>query len=89
MAEGRDRISPQSSAERGGGIIAEEWRIETVADRVETTGLTWLGLTFNCCRCHDHKYDPITQREFYSFSPFSTTLKRVGRCKGNLVIPIP
>ena len=50
-----------------GGRIVEEWFAETVIDRVETTGLTWLALTFNCCRCHDHKYDPITQKEFYQF----------------------
>ncbi len=56
-----------------GGRIVEEWFVETVIDRVETTGLTWLGLTFNCCRCHDHKYDPISQREFYQmFSYFNS-----------------
>jgi hypothetical protein len=55
-----------------GGIIAEEWRVETVIDRVETTGQTWLGLTVGCARCHDHKYDPLTQREFYAlFSLFN------------------
>ena len=55
-----------------GGIIAEEWRVETVIDRVETTGQTWLGLTVGCARCHDHKYDPLTQREFYAlFSMFN------------------
>lgn len=53
-----------------GGRIVEEWFAETVIDRVETTGLTWLGLTFNCCRCHDHKYDPITQKEFYQMFAF-------------------
>jgi mono/diheme cytochrome c family protein len=53
-----------------GGRIVEEWFAETVIDRVETTGLTWLGLTFNCCRCHDHKYDPITQKEFYQLFAF-------------------
>ncbi len=53
-----------------GGIIAEEWRIENVIDRVETTSFTWLGLTMNCCRCHDHKYDPITQKEFYPLFAF-------------------
>ncbi len=53
-----------------GGRIVEEWFVESVIDRVETTGLTWLGLTFNCCRCHDHKYDPISQREFYQIFAF-------------------
>ncbi len=48
-----------------GGRIVEEWFAETVIDRVETTGLTWTALTLNCCRCHDHKYDPISQKEFY------------------------
>lgn len=53
-----------------GGRIVEEWFVETVIDRVETTGLTWLGLTLNCCRCHDHKFDPISQREFYQLFAF-------------------
>lgn len=53
-----------------GGRIVEEWFAETVIDRVETTGSTWLALTFNCCRCHDHKFDPITQREFYQMFAF-------------------
>ncbi len=48
-----------------GGRIVEEWLAETVIDRLETTSLTWMALTVNCCRCHDHKYDPISQREFY------------------------
>lgn len=65
-----------------GGLIAEEWRIETIIDRVETTGTTWLGLTFNCCRCHDHKYDPITQREFYSFFAFFNSIEESGTLSG-------
>jgi len=65
-----------------GGIIAEEWRVETVIDRVETTGLTWLGLTFNCCRCHDHKYDPISQREFYSLFSFFNNVAESGTLQG-------
>jgi hypothetical protein len=65
-----------------GGIIAEEWRIETVIDRVETMGLTWLGLTLNCCRCHDHKYDPITQREFYQFFAYYNNVPESGTLQG-------
>lgn len=65
-----------------GGIIAEEWRVETVIDRVETTGMTWLGLTFNCCRCHDHKYDPITQRDFYSLFAFFNNVAESGTLQG-------
>ncbi len=61
-----------------GGRIVEEWFVETVIDRVETTGLTWLGLTFNCCRCHDHKYDPITQKEFYQLFAFFNSIEEQG-----------
>ncbi|SPE29780.1 conserved exported hypothetical protein [Candidatus Sulfopaludibacter sp. SbA6] len=48
-----------------GGIIPEEYRVEYVADRAQTTSTVWLGLTAGCARCHDHKYDPIAQRDFY------------------------
>ena len=53
-----------------GGRIAEENRVDYVMDMTETTGTIWLALTFNCCRCHDHKYDAITQEEYYKFSAF-------------------
>ena len=65
-----------------GGIINEEWRIENVIDRAETTGMTWLALTFNCCRCHDHKFDPITQKDFYSFFAFFNNLPESGTIQG-------
>ncbi|MGV3661227.1 MAG: PSD1 and planctomycete cytochrome C domain-containing protein [Prosthecobacter sp.] len=67
-----------------GGIIGEEWRIENVIDRVETTGFTWMALSLNCCRCHDHKYDPISQKEFYQFfSFFNNTTERGTITGGN------
>jgi hypothetical protein len=57
-----------------GGRIAEESRVDYVMDMTETMGTVWLGLTLNCCRCHDHKYDPFAQREYYQlFSFFNQT----------------
>ena len=53
-----------------GGRIAEENRVDYVMDKTETTGTVWLGLTFNCCRCHDHKFDPLTQRDYYRLFAF-------------------
>ncbi len=65
-----------------GGIIAEEWRVETVIDRVETTGQTWLGLTVGCARCHDHKYDPLSQREFYALFALFNNVPESGTIMG-------
>ncbi len=57
-----------------GGRIPEENRVEYVMDITETVGTVWLGLTLNCCRCHDHKFDPLTQAEYYQlFSFFNQT----------------
>ncbi|MFN3167855.1 MAG: PSD1 and planctomycete cytochrome C domain-containing protein [Phycisphaeraceae bacterium] len=53
-----------------GGTIPEEVYVRNVIDRVETTGTVWLGLTTGCASCHDHKFDPITQQEFYELFAF-------------------
>jgi hypothetical protein len=53
-----------------GGRIAEENRIDYVMDMAETAGTVWLGLTLNCCRCHDHKFDPLTRRDYYRLFAF-------------------
>lgn len=53
-----------------GGRIAEENRVDYVMDMSETMGTVWLGLTLNCCRCHDHKFDPLTQEDYYRFTAF-------------------
>jgi Protein of unknown function (DUF1553)/Protein of unknown function (DUF1549)/Planctomycete cytochrome C len=53
-----------------GGIDPEQFRIDSVFDRVATTGTVWLGLTIGCCQCHDHKFDPIEQKEYYQFFAF-------------------
>ncbi|HYL77281.1 MAG TPA: DUF1553 domain-containing protein [Bryobacteraceae bacterium] len=61
-----------------GGAIAEEYQNEYVVDRVETTAVAFLGSTMGCARCHDHKYDPISQREFYRFYAFFNTIPEKG-----------
>jgi cytochrome c553 len=53
-----------------GGRIAEENRVDYVMDMTETAGTVWLGLTMNCCRCHDHKFDPLTQQDYFRLSAF-------------------
>jgi hypothetical protein len=65
-----------------GGIIDEEFRTEYVLDRVGTTGKAFMALTVECARCHDHKYDPISQKEFYQLSAFFNQLDEPG--KGHL-----
>jgi Protein of unknown function (DUF1553)/Protein of unknown function (DUF1549)/Concanavalin A-like lectin/glucanases superfamily/Planctomycete cytochrome C len=62
-----------------GGIVPEEYAVEYVADRVETTTTVWLGLTFTCARCHDHKFDPFTQKEFYRLFAFFNNVPEKGR----------
>ena len=62
-----------------GGRDPEESRIDYVIDRVSTTGTLWLGLTLGCCQCHSHKYDPITQRDFYSLTAFFNSIDEDGK----------
>jgi hypothetical protein len=53
-----------------GGLIAEEYRVEYAVDRVKTTATVWMGLTLECTQCHEHKYDPFTQEDYYRFFAF-------------------
>ncbi len=62
-----------------GGRIPEETRVENVFDRTETTSTVWLGLTMTCCRCHDHKYDPITQQEYFQLYDFFNQTSETGK----------
>jgi len=62
-----------------GGVIAEEYQVEYVVDRVDTTATVWLGLTLKCARCHEHKYDPFSQREFYRVYAFFNNIPENGR----------
>ncbi|WP_414663135.1 PSD1 and planctomycete cytochrome C domain-containing protein [Horticoccus sp. 23ND18S-11] len=65
-----------------GGRIAEETRVENVFDRVETTATVWLGATFTCARCHDHKYDPITQKDYYAMFDVFNQMSETGSAGG-------
>ena len=69
---------------REGGIDREEFRVEQVIDRSSTVGTIWLGMTVGCARCHDHKYDPLTQKEFYQLYAFFNTAHEV-----NIEVPRP
>ncbi len=60
------------------GSIEEEWRIENAVDRVETTATVYMGLTMGCARCHDHKFDPVSQAEFYQFVGFFNSVNEQG-----------
>lgn len=78
-----------------GGAIPEEYQVEYVVDRVDATSTAWLGLTMGCARCHSHKYDPISQKEFYRFFAFFNTVSekgldgREGNAKPFLKLPTP
>lgn len=61
-----------------GGVIDEEYRVEYVIDRTNTFGSAFLGMTIQCARCHDHKYDPVSQKDFYQVSSFFNSIKEVG-----------
>jgi hypothetical protein len=62
-----------------GGIIPEEYAVEYVVDRVDTTATVWLGLTIGCARCHDHKFDPVTQKEFYRLFAYFNNITEHGK----------
>jgi hypothetical protein len=76
-----------------GGAVPEEYHNAYVVDRVNTTGTVWLGLTVGCAQCHDHKFDPITQREYYGLYAFFHNVPENGLdgSKGNAtpLLPVP
>jgi len=76
------------------GSIDEEFRVEYVVDRVDTTMATWQGLTAGCAQCHDHKFDPISQREFYGLFAFFNNVPEQGLIRADdpppvLAVPSP
>lgn len=62
-----------------GGLIEEEYRVEYAIDRVKTTSMVWMGLSMECAQCHNHKYDPITQKEYYQFFAYFNQSADKGR----------
>ncbi len=88
LATGFHRNHPASSES---GIVPEEYRLENVFDRTNTTAKALLGLTLECARCHDHKYDPISQKEYYQFSAFFNNVDELGMVAndGNTAPTIP
>ena len=66
-----------------GGSIAEEFRVEYIIDRLDTLSTTWMGLTLACARCHDHKYDPLSQRDFYRLFAFFNNIPEKGTYRRN------
>ncbi|MGB8853119.1 MAG: DUF1553 domain-containing protein [Pirellulales bacterium] len=75
LATAFNRLHQQESE---GGSVEEEYRVNYVNDRVTTFGTAFLGLTFECCRCHDHKFDPLAQKDFYSLFAFFDDIDEAG-----------
>lgn len=85
VATGFNRCNVTTSE---GGSIDEEYYVRYAVDRVETTATVWLGLTAGCAACHDHKFDPLTQKEFYQlFSYYFSLTERA--MDGNALLPPP
>ena len=74
IATGFHRNTPSNYE---GGIDFEQYRVEAVVDRVSTTGAAFLGLTLGCARCHDHKFDPVSQKEFYQLFAFFNNVDEI------------
>ena len=72
-----------------GGSVEEEFRVEYVADRAQTVSTAFLGLTFECARCHDHKFDPLSQKEFYELTAFFDEHQRGGALLVSLPNSVP
>ncbi|MGE0760183.1 MAG: DUF1549 domain-containing protein, partial [Pirellulaceae bacterium] len=79
VASGYNRLGMMSAE---GGVQPKEYLAKYIAERVRNLGGTWLGLTTGCCECHDHKYDPLTMRDFYSLEAFFADIEERGLYSG-------
>ncbi|MGY6742343.1 MAG: DUF1553 domain-containing protein [Cecembia sp.] len=86
IATAFNRIHPQNME---GGIVEEEFRVEYVVDRTSTMGQAFMALTLGCARCHDHKYDPITQKNFFELSSFFNQVDEAGQISWDDAMPVP
>ena len=75
LATAFNRNSPMTAE---GGVIDEEWRLHYVFDRTETLSTAFLGLTVACAKCHDHKFDPISQKDYYQLTAFFNNIRELG-----------
>ncbi len=72
-----------------GGIVPEEFRVEYVLDRTNTLGEAFMAISLECARCHDHKYDPVSQKEYYELSSFFNNVNEAGQISFNDAMPVP
>ena len=86
LATAFNRLHPMNSED---GIVGEEYRVESVADRVAVLGDGIMGLTLSCAKCHDHKYDPISQKEYYQLYAFFNTINETGQIARDQTTPPP
>lgn len=77
-----------SMANNESGIIDEEYRVETIVDRLDATASTWMGLTIGCAQCHDHKFDPISQKDYYQLFAFFNNTPESGLAKAETPPPV-
>jgi len=86
LATAFNRIHPQNME---GGIVNEEFLVEYAVDRASTSGQALMGLTVACARCHDHKYDPISHKNFYELTSFFNNVNELGQISWNDAMPTP
>jgi hypothetical protein len=80
------RLHPQNME---GGIVPEEFRVEYVVDRTNTFGTAFMGMTMGCAKCHDHKFDPLSQREYFQLFSFFNNLNEAGQISFDNMMPVP